>query len=195
MGKTKLCKTWKIPDYAQPYLSVMTDGGDEIDIIGEQGEFSVSDTATHIIIRWGNSPLVQLSWQRDTLDWTGSVRVGGFVTAIHMTQLPAIDLSLAIITMEAYPLKQSVKPFLSSAERDQLPYAPSDFLDGIHDESDEGVTTWLAEIDSPLMAVMQDAMNQGHRVYAFGQLAGEEQGWHKFFALPILLESVTLFMQ
>lgn len=194
MDKTTLCSRWKIPPYAQPHLKITTDAGIEFPVIGENGEFTVDDTPRIVTVGWGDAPLTQLRWASESLDWDGTVRVGGFVTAIHMTELQAIDVPLAIITMEAYPLKPSVVPFLSPNERNTQPYAPSDCLVGIDDETQEGVTTWIAEIDSPLTGVMQDAMNQGHRLYAFGQLATEEHGWHQFFALPILLESVTMFM-
>ena len=189
-----LCNTWEIPTYAQLYLKITTDTGHESPVIGEHGEFTVEDTPTTITVWWGHAPLTQLRWTSGSLDWDGTVRVGGFVTAIHMTELQAIDMPLAIITLEAYPLKPSVVSFLSPQERDNLPYTPPDCLEGIDDETQEGVTTWIAEIDSPLTGVIQDAMSQGHRLYAFGQLAPEAHGWHQFFALPILLESVTTFM-
>jgi hypothetical protein len=195
MNKMTLCHTWKIPTYAQPHLKITTDTGDQFPVTGEHGEFTVEHTPTTVTVCWGGAPLTQLVWKSGALDWDGTVRVGGFVTAIHMTELPAIDMPLAIITMEAYPLKPSVVPFLSPQERNSQPYTPPDCLEGIDDETEEGVTTWIAEIESPLTGVLQDAMSQGHRVYAFGQLASEAQGWHQFFALPILLESVTTFMR
>jgi hypothetical protein len=194
MNDMTLCKAWKIPTYAQAHLKITTDTGNQYSITGEQGNFTLKDTPSTLTVDWGDAPLTQLAWATDSLNWTGAVRVGGFVTSIHMTELQAIDMPLAIITIEAHPLKPSVMPFLSARQRANRPYPPSDCLDGIDDETQEGVTTWIAEIDSPLTGVMQDAMNQGHRIYSFGQLASEEQGWHSIFALPILLESVTTFM-
>jgi len=194
MTKMTLCNTWGIPAYAQPYLKITTHTGKPLVVTGEQGEFSIDETPEIVTVNWGDAPLTQLSWQSNSLDWDGTVRVGGFVTAIHMTELKAIEMPLAIITLEAHPLKPTVTPFLSASQRATLPYPPSNGLDGIDDDIPEGVTTWIAEIDSPLTGLMQDAMNQGHRIYAFGQLASEEHGWHQFFALPILLESVTTFM-
>ena len=194
MIKTTLCNTWEIPTYAQSHLKITSDKGDQSALSGEHGDFTLDDIPSILTISWGDAPLTQLSWTADSLDWNGSVRVGGFVTAIHMTEIQAIEMPLAIITLEAHPLKPSVIPFITPAQRANYPYPPSDCLEGIDDEIPEGVTTWIAEIDSPLTGVMQDAMNQGHRIYAFGQLASEEHGWHQFFALPILLESLTTFM-
>lgn len=194
MTKMTLCNTWEIPTYAQPHLNIIPHSGNPSAISGKQGEFMLEEIPTIVTVNWGNAPLTQLSWKSNSLDWDGTVRVGGFVTAIHMTELKAIEMPIAIITLEAHPLKPSVMPFLSPSQRANHPYPPSNSLDGIDDDIPEGVTTWIAEIESPLTGLMQDAMNQGHRIYAFGQLASEEHGWHQFFALPILLESVTTFM-
>jgi len=194
MTQMTLCTTWNIPPYAQPHLKIRTDIGKQYSITGTQGHFKFDETPATITVCWGTAPLTQLEYTSESLDWDGTIRLGGFVTAIHMTELQAIDMALAIITMEAHPLKPTVKPYLSSNQRANHPYTPPDGLDGIDDETPEGVTTWIAEIDSPLTGVMQDAMNQGHRIHAYGQLAPEEHGWHQFFALPILLESVTTFM-
>lgn len=195
MPTTTLASTWDIPTYARSHLNILTDTQHQADIIGEGGAFTLDNIPDTITICWGDAPLTQLNWQAGSLDWTGDVRLGGFVTAIHMTQLQAIDYPLAIITLEAYPLKPDVVPYLSATYRDRNPYPASELLDGIDDSGNEGVTTWIADVDSPLVNVMQDAMNQAHRVYVFGQLCSEEQGWHHLFALPILLESVTTFMQ
>ncbi len=189
-----LCTSWKIPLYAQPHLKITTNTGKQYSITGTQGEFDLDETPLTVTVCWGDAPLTQLDYKADSLDWNGTVRLGGFATAIHMTELQAIDMPLAIITLEAQALKPTVTPFLSSSQRSNYPYPPPDGLDGIDDDSPEGVTTWIAEIDSPLTGLMQDAMNQGHRIHAYGQLAPEEHGWHQFFALPILLESVTTFM-
>lgn len=195
MTNQTLSSTWKIPTYAQPYLTLTTDSGQSIRPTGDQGEFMLDTPSQTLNICWGDAPLTQIPSQPDSLDWDGQVRLGGFATAIHMTQLQAIDYPLAIITLEAYPLLPDVQPFAAKVHRDRLPYAAPDFLSGVDDDSNEGVTTWIAEVDSPLVGLMQDAMNQAHRVYAFGQLASEAHGWHHFFALPILLESVTTFMR
>lgn len=194
MTRLTLCTSWTIPHYAQSHLRIRTDTGKQYSITGTQGEFDLDETPRTITVGWGDAPLTQLDFTSGALDWDGTVCLGGFVTAIHMTELQAIDMALAIVTLEAQPLKPSVTPFLTPSQRSNYPYAPPDGLDGIDDDTPEGVTTWIAEIDSPLTGLMQDAMNQGHRIHAYGQLASEEHGWHQFFALPILLESVTTFM-
>lgn len=187
-----LTSSWKIPAYAHPYIKIKSNVGQIYNITGDKGTFRVTGVPPIITVCWGEAPLTQL--QTDALDWSGQVRLGGFVTSIHMTQLQAIDIPLAIITMEAFPLKPDIRPYLAPEHRNAIPYTAPDFLDGIDDDASEGVTTWIADVDSPLLGTMQDAMNQGHRIYAFGRLANESDGWQELFALPILLESVTTFM-
>jgi len=190
-----LCDSWRLPTYAESYVQLATSAGDTLPMTGAHGTFNIDAKADTLTVLWGDAPLSQLAWQDTSLDWTGAVRLGGFVTAIHFAHLAQLEMDLAVMTVEAYPLKPDVKPYLSASHRDNFPYAPADFLSGIDDDQSEGVTTWLADMDSPLVGLMQDAMNQAHRVYAFGQLASDEQGWHHLFALPILLESVTTFMR
>ncbi len=195
MISNTLCQDWQLPQYSQPCITVNTANQQQIRIQPDTHTFELDESPANVTISWGTAPLTQLTWQADSLNWDGQVRLGGFVTAIHFTHVAQLDIDLAIMTVEAYPLKPDVKPYLSAKDRTQIPYQPADFLDGVDDDQPEGVTTWLADIDSPLVGLMQDAMNQGHRVYAFGQLADEEQGWHHVFALPILLEAVTSFMR
>jgi hypothetical protein len=192
-----LCDTWQIPSYAQPHIHIESSTGQGIALSGNVIDHNGMTEFKPITVYWGkqNAPLTQLTLKQDTYGWGGDVRLGGFVTAIHFRYMEQLDIELAIMMMEAYPLKPTVRPYLSASDRASLPYSPPDFLDGIDDDVPEGVTMWLAEIDSPLVGLMQDAMNQGHRVYAFGHLADEEQGWHHIFALPILLEAVTTFMR
>ena len=44
-----------------------------------------------------------------------------------------------------------------------------------------------------MLTLAQDALVSKLRVYCFGRLAEEDGGWHEHFALPILLEAMTLF--
>ena len=64
------------------------------------GLFELEAPAQILTLRWNSSdglPLTQLTWQADNLAWDGSIRLGGIVEAIHLTQLPDIDYPLAII--------------------------------------------------------------------------------------------------
>jgi hypothetical protein len=190
-----LCQDWALPSYAQPHITVNTQQQQQLHVNDAQGNITLNHTPDVITVAWHRAPLTQLQWGTTPHYWDGSVRLGGFVTAIHFTHIAEFEVDLAIMTVEAYPLKPTTQPYQSAANRAQAPYAPTDCLDGIDDTQPEGVTTWIADIDSPLVGLMQDAMNQAHRIYVFGQLADEEQGWHHLFALPILLESVTTFMR
>lgn len=195
MTHITLCQDWALPSYAQPHITVNTQQQQQLHVNDAQGTVTLNHTPDVITISWHTAPLTQLRWGSMPHNWDGSVRLGGFVTAIHFTHLAQFEVDLAIMTVEAYPLKPEAQPYLSATNRAQVPYIATDYLDGIDDTQPEGVTTWLADIDSPLVGLMQDAMNQAHRVYVFGQLADEEQGWHQLFALPILLQSVTTFMR
>lgn len=194
----QLTSNWQLPDYAIQQIWLSTSRGEIGAVSGERGEFSTSLTPDTVTVKWGGqdgAPLTQLRWDDGTLDWDGSVRLGGFVTSMHVTQLPAFDFAIAILTMEAYPLKPEIIPYLSAEYRKKTPFPAPDFLDGVDDEVNEGVTTWIAEYDNPLVGLMQDAMNQDTRLYAFGRLPDADQNWDKLFAMPILLEAVTTFMK
>ena len=191
----QLTLTWRIPAYAQTNLWLESDSG-TVQTEGEFGLFELPAPADVLTLRWGSGAgpaLTQFRWGSDSLEWAGSVRVGGYVTALHITQLTGIDFPLAIVTVEGQPLKPAFQPYPNASQRQNVPYAAPDFFAGVDDDADEDVTTWLAGEDSALVGMAQDALLNNGQIYAFGSLAVEPQGWHKHFALPILLESVTLF--
>jgi hypothetical protein len=74
-----------------------------------------------------------------------------------------------------------------------VPYPVANFFNGVVDELDETVTTWMALEDSPALSLAQDALVSKLGVYLFGRLAAQEAGWHEYFALPLALEGMTLF--
>ena len=68
-----------------------------------------------------------------------------------------------------------------------------DFLQGLADDVTESATTWLVGEESPLMSFAHDALLNGLRLWLIGKLAEEESGWDRFFGLPLMLESITVF--
>jgi hypothetical protein len=184
---SQVTSAWPIPAYAQTMLWVDSDSG-AAQTEGRNGLFQLPAPAPTVIVRWGSADgpaLVQLRWRTDSLDWDGAIRVGGFVDTMHLTGEP---YPIALLHVGGQPLRHDTLPYPGAGQR---LVAPS-FADGIADV-DEGVTTWLAPDESPLLSLAQDALVSKLRVYCFGHLADEEAGWHTHFALPILVEAMTLF--
>jgi hypothetical protein len=186
---------WRIPEYAVDSLWLETES-ETLQTAGAAGLFELTVPAQALTLRWGGErgpALARLGWQVDNLQWDGSVRIGGFVDALHMTTLERDEMALTVLFMGGQPLKPKSRPYPDMHARAQVPYAVPSFEDGIADEVPEDVTTWLAPEDSPLVTMAQDAMMNKLRIYCFGHIAPAVGGWHWHFGLPILLESITLF--
>lgn len=189
----QLTTAWQIPEYARDMLWLETDAG-IVRAEGVHGLFTLPAPAEVITVRWGGESgpaLAQLRWQVDTLNWDGAVRVGGFVDAMHLTSLPRMPEPIVVLTVGGQPLKPSVTPFPTADQRRSVPYAPPDFFDGVADDIDESITTWATFEGSAPLALAQDALVSKMHVYCFGHLA--DTAWQDYFALPIVLESMTLF--
>ena len=191
----QLTTEWQIPAYARNLLWLDTEAG-SARCEGAQGLFELAAPSSELTLRWGGAdgaPLIQFRWQPDDLGWAGEVRVGGMVEAIHLTEIPALDDLLAVIFFSAQPLLPAIRPYPDARQR---PFATDDFPQyekGVDDRLSPAIITLITLQDSPLAATAQEAMLQKMPLYAFGQLADEMQGWHEFFSLPILWDSVTLF--
>ncbi len=177
-----------IPAYARDLLWLESDSGV---VKVEGGLFTLAAPAQVLTLRWGgaNGPaLTQLRWRADSLEWDGSVRIGGYIDAMHVTDLGEVPGT--ILHLGGQPLKPGIAGYPTRSARKHVPYPVPSFFDGIADEVTESVTTWIALEDSPVLALAQDALVSKLAVYCFGQLADR---WHEHFALPILLEGMTLF--
>lgn len=191
----QLCSRWMIPAYALDCLWVTTET-DAVRVEGAKGEFTLTAPAEVLTVRWGSAegaPLTQLRWQVDTLDWDGSVRIGGFIDAMHVTEIAALPAPIVVLTVGGQPLRPGVKPYPALSDRKRAPYAPPSFSEGIDEEIDESVTTWIAFEEDAALTLAQDALVSKLRVYLFGRLAEHKQGWHEHFALPVALEGMTIF--
>ena len=174
----------------------LTTEADAVRVEGAHGLFTLTAPADTLTLRWGGADgaaLAQFRWQVDTLEWDGAVRVGGFIDSMHITTIPQLPAPIVVLHVGGQPLKPGVKPFPALADRARTPYPIPSWGDGIDDAVDEGVTTWMAFDEDPALTLAQDALVSKLRVYCFGRLAGQRDGWHEHFALPIALEGMTLF--
>lgn len=187
--------SWRIPEYARSALWIETDS-DSVQTEGERGLFELNTPAQELVVRYGHEAgpaLALLRWQPDSLEWDGTVRVGGFVDALHLAEYPGLG-AVGILHLGGQPLKPDVSMEHSGAQRlNAHTYEPPDFFAGAADELTETTTTWLIGDDSPLLTLAQDALMNKLRVWFSGRLAAHKSGWDKHFALPLLLESVMLF--
>lgn len=186
---------WAIPAYARDLLWLESDAG-AVKLEGKQGLFTLEVPAQVLTLRWGGAEgpaLAQLPWKADSLEWDGVVRVGGYIDALHITELEDFPAPMTILQVGGQPLKPGVGAFLGRAARKSVPYTATNFFKGRVDEIEESVTTWMALEDSAALTLAQDALVSQLGVYLFGRLAEQNAGWHEQFALPLALESMTLF--
>lgn len=186
---------WQIPVYARGLLWLESDSG-AVKAEGAQGLFTLEAPAQVLTLRWGGAEgpaLTSLPWQVDSLDWDGSVAIGGYIDALHITEFEDFPAPLTILSVGGQPLKPGVAPYPARSVRKSVPYSVPSFFDGLADEVSETVTTWMALEDSAALTLAQDALVSKLGVYLFGHLAEQEAGWHEYFALPLALESMTLF--
>lgn len=191
----QLTQAWTIPAYARDMLW-LEGAGEVVQARGPRGDFALEAPSPVITVRWGGAAgpaLTQLRWQVDTLEWDGSVRIGGFVDALHITEQLGLPDALTVLHIGGQPLKPDAHPYPAYPTRKQVPYAPPSFFDALADDVDESVTTWMALSDSPVLVLAQDALVNKLRVACYGSLAEDAAGWHDAFALPIILEAMSLF--
>ncbi len=186
---------WTIPAYARGLLWLESEAG-AVKVEGMQGLFTLEAPAQVLTLRWGGATgpaLAQLRWRADSLDWDGSVRIGGYIDAMHFTELDDLPAPITILHLGGQPLKPGIGAYPDRTARRDVPYRVPSFFDGIADAVGETVTTWMAFEDSPALTLAQDALVSKLGVYCFGRLAEGDAGWHEHFALPIALEGMTLF--
>jgi hypothetical protein len=191
----QLSSQWRIPNYAQGMLWVETPG-DTVQAEGEFGRFTLSAPAEIITLRWGGAEgpaLTQLRWTVDTLDWQGTVQIGGFVDAMHITEALDLPEPVTVLTVGGQPLHPRSHPYPGINQRRRVPYPVPAFGDSVAEEITEGVSTWIVFAESPVAVMAQDALVSKLRVHCFGSLADQDAGWHDYFALPIALEALTIF--
>jgi len=186
---------WGIPEYAQNALWLETDS-EVVQTEGELGLFQLKTPAEILTVRWGHEHgplLARLRWQVDHLKWNREVTIGGMIEAIHLTTLPVLGTNIAIVHLTGRPVRPGLQPYALPEQRTTSDYQPPDFLDSLEEDLEDTTTTWLVSEDSPLISLAHDALTNNLRVWFGGQLADQDSGWERLFALPLLLETVTLF--
>lgn len=194
--RNQLTSDWRIPPYARDQLWVEGESG-AAQASGEFGEFELpAGGSAAVTVYWRDvhkgAALVRLGWQADSLEWDGGVRIGGYVDAMHITPIADGELVVAVIYLGGQPLHHNLRPYATAAHRDDDAPLPS-FHAALASDVTETISTWIAPYDSPLTGIAQDAIQNNMRLHCFGRLADESSGWHRFFALPIILESMTVF--
>ncbi len=185
---------WQIPDYAQRAIWLETESG-VVRTEGPRGLFTLAAPAEWLTVRFGHAAgpaLTRLRWHPDNLEWDGKARVAGVIEALHLTGRTVPGVTIGVLHLIGQPLSIAALPYPSPDERTGDVYHLPEVvpLAGLIDET---LTTWLVGEDSPLMGLVHDAFSNGVRVWFTGELAEEDSGWERFFALPLLLETVTLF--
>ena len=187
---------WEIPRFARNLIWVEGTSGVGVWAKGECGLFSLAAASPWVILRWGGADgpvLAWLPWQEDTLGWDGAVGTGGYLDSMHVTEIPGLDFPIMVFCVAGQPLKHDWSPYPAAEVRADVPYTIPDFFGGLAVDTQETTTTWLVPEPSALVTIAQDALLNNLRLYCFGHLADDAGGWAKHFALPILLEAVTLF--
>jgi hypothetical protein len=186
---------WTIPAYARTMLWLESEAG-AVKLEGAQGLFTLGAPAQVLTLRWGGAEgpaLAQLGYRADSLDWDGTVRIGGYIDALHTADMDDLPAPVTILSLGGQPLKPGIAAYPGKAARRDVPYRVPNFFDGIADDVPETVTTWMALEDSAALSLAQDALVSKLPVWCFGRLAAQDAGWHDLFALPIALEGMTLF--
>lgn len=191
----QLTSDYKIPIFAQDRLWLDTETG-SAKCAGEKGLFELEAPAQTLTLRWNGDegvPLTQLSWQADNLAWDGSIRLGGIVEALHLTQLPDVEYPMAIIFLSAQALKPEARPYPDASLRILSRFPDINYIDGVDDSHEPLTVPLITFADSPLVAIAQESLSQHNPLHIFGSLAAEIDNWHEHFALPLVWESVTVF--
>ena len=185
---------WPVPLYAREMLWLTTDS-DTVPVSGEHGLFDLTYPARELTLRWGETgpPLTQLRWQPDNLHWRGDVRLAGMVEALHLTELPASEIPMAITYVSAQPLKPATRSYPDAQQRRQ-PLTEPDYISGLDDRFDPQTVTLITLEDSPLVSYARDSLLNHVPLHLYGSLPDDDAGWHPFFALPLVRESVTVFV-
>lgn len=195
----QLTSTWPLPAYAQDHLWIEGFSG-AVRCEGVNGLFELPAPSPSVVVYWHDvkegAALACLRWQVDSLEWDGQIRIGGYVDTIHLTQAGVGGLPVSVLTIGGQPLNAHYTPFPPASFRATTTYKP-DFHDSLMTDVPESYSTWILPLGSPLTDAVQNALIHNLRLYCFGRLADandpEEAAFVKQFALPIVLESLTIF--
>ena len=109
-----------------------------------------------------------------------------------MTESTAENPAAVIFYLGGQPLLPNTEPYPSAQDRPHK-FIKTDFHSALSVNAPDGFSTWIIPQDSPLARIAYDSMLNNFRLHCFGRLAGDGSGWDTLCALPILLESLTVF--
>lgn len=191
----QLTDEWLIPEYAQKLLWLDSDAS-SAQCEGQNGLFELDAPAQILTLRWGSmdgAPLTQLRWQIDNLQWDGSVRVGGMVEAIHVKEYEQLDFPISIVYFSAQALKPHAMPYPDASQRTLTSFPVPFYEDDVEVDDEPSIITLIVPTDSHLAGAAQDSLMNKSPMHVYAHLATEDEGWHHFFAQPIIWDAVTLF--
>ena len=152
---------WTIPAYARDLLWLESEAG-AVRVEGAQGLFTLDAPAQVLTLRWGSADgpaLTQLRWQVDSLEWDGSVRIGGYIDAMHITELDDLPAPITILHVGGQPLKPEVSAYPTRARAAQRPLPRAELLRR-HRRRDrrDGHDLDGASKTAPALTLAQDAL-------------------------------------
>lgn len=194
-----LTVSWPIPAYLQGRLHVASDSNAEekAPAEGPHGTFALDEVPSRVIVYWRGeaeeAALTSLPWHAESLAWDGSVKVGGYVDAIHLAALPGMLVPVSLVYVGGQPLRPDVYPYPRATTRTtNTTTLRPDFHASLDSAIPESTTPWLIT-DDGLARAAREAMIYNLRMHCFGRMADADSGWSAHFTLPILLEALTVF--
>ncbi|NPV65733.1 MAG: hypothetical protein HPY64_01155 [Anaerolineae bacterium] len=144
-------------------------------------------------VGWGASlepVLVHLPWKwGGRLDWDGTTTLIGYVEQLHLQEWAGLPLLVLELVGHVAPVTYRRLP--------PLPVPALGDRHGLHtdrplEDSPEQIYYLLAEAESPLATLAQDALVSSLRVVAVTSLGAQKAGWHNLVNLPLVLDGLTL---
>jgi hypothetical protein len=123
------------------------------------------------------------------LDWDGTVKVRGYVEQLHIQEIGGLPLAVLELVGHTLPVTYQRLP--------PLPLPALGDRHGLHtdrhlDDRAEQVYYLLADAESPLAAIAQDALVSSLRVVCVASLGMQEAGWQAIVNVPLVLDEISL---
>lgn len=139
--------------------------------------------------------LAHLPWPRVfsdesvTLNWDQQVSLIGYMEQIHMQEIGGLPLVVIEMAARAVPYTYRRLP--------PLPQSVVEDRHGLHadrslEDCPEQIYYVLADAESSLAAVTQDALVSNLMVMCVTTLGPQEGCWHEIVNVPLLLEKITI---
>lgn len=187
---------WKIPAYLQSHLYVETPH-ETVQAKGDVGLFTLTqatDTLDLVMGGAGGTRIARLAWQHGGLGWRGDVRIGGMVDS--MTLLTVNEQPLSAANVAGLLMKPNARPCVNAGKRGIADMEPMSYREGLFSlDDDEQLTTWVMPEGGGFAAMLESAMFNSSKVWMVGEVATEGSGLHTHFALPLVLQQLTVFSE